>query len=156
MNGPTVPWCPRREDAWPAALIVGLPLLVALPQLGGLVLADPIHYTPAVSAAYQPGFLRGSPYIDPNSGFTTQALGVRAALEWLQGNVPWWNSYSGVGLPLAAEYQPAAFFPLTFLLLLPLGDNRAAVALNDLSPEEVLAELLSRGVAVRGSRVVEA
>jgi hypothetical protein len=44
----------------------------------------------------------------------------------------------------------------TPLLLLPLGDNRAAVALDDLSPEEVLAELLSRGVAVRGSRVVEA
>ncbi len=44
----------------------------------------------------------------------------------------------------------------TPLLLLPLGENRAAVALDDLSPEEVLAELLSRGVAVRGSRVVEA
>ena len=44
----------------------------------------------------------------------------------------------------------------TPLLLLPLGDNRAAVALVDQSPEEVLAELLSRGVAVRGSRVIEA
>lgn len=44
----------------------------------------------------------------------------------------------------------------TPLLLLPLGGNRAAVALDDLSPEEVLAELLSRGIAVRGSRVVEA
>lgn len=44
----------------------------------------------------------------------------------------------------------------TPLLLLPLGDNRAAVALDDQSPEEVLAELLARGVAVRGSRVVEA
>ena len=44
----------------------------------------------------------------------------------------------------------------TPLLLLPLGDNRAAVALDDLSPEEVLAELLARGVAVRGSRVVDA
>jgi len=44
----------------------------------------------------------------------------------------------------------------TPLLLLPLGDDRAAVALDDLTPEEVLAELLSRGVAVRGSRVVEA
>jgi hypothetical protein len=44
----------------------------------------------------------------------------------------------------------------TPLVLLPLGENRAAVALDDLTPEEVLAELLSRGVAVRGSRVVEA
>lgn len=44
----------------------------------------------------------------------------------------------------------------TPLVLLPLGENRAAVALDDLTPEEVLAELLSRGVAVKGSRVVEA
>ncbi len=41
------------------------------------------------------------------------------------------------------------------LVLLPLGENRAAVALDDFTPEEVLAELLARGVAVRGSRVVE-
>lgn len=44
----------------------------------------------------------------------------------------------------------------TPLLLLPLGGNHAAVALDDLTPEEVLAELLARGVAVRESRVVEA
>ncbi|MEO8480382.1 MAG: hypothetical protein ABI542_12220 [Gemmatimonadota bacterium] len=42
------------------------------------------------------------------------------------------------------------------LLLLPLGGGAAAVALDDLSPEEVLAELLSRGVPVRASRVVVA
>ncbi len=48
-------------------------------------------------------------------------------------------------------------FPRTSpLVLLTLGENRAAVALDDLTPEEVLAELLARGVAVRGSRVVEA
>jgi hypothetical protein len=41
------------------------------------------------------------------------------------------------------------------LVLLPLGDGRAAVALDDLTPEEVLAELLSQGLAVRGSRVME-
>ncbi|HRP09287.1 MAG TPA: hypothetical protein PLL69_12450 [Gemmatimonadales bacterium] len=43
----------------------------------------------------------------------------------------------------------------TPLLLLPLGGDRVAVALDDLTPEEVLAELLSRGVAVRGSKVME-
>jgi hypothetical protein len=42
------------------------------------------------------------------------------------------------------------------LLLLPLGDGQAAVALDDHSAEEVLAELLSRGVAIRASRVVSA
>jgi hypothetical protein len=50
-----------------------------------------------------------------------QALGRLAAMEWLHGSVPWWNPYSGVGMPLAAEFHPSAFFPATFLLLLPNG-----------------------------------
>ncbi len=40
------------------------------------------------------------------------------------------------------------------LLLLPLGDGQAAVTLDEWTAEEVLAELLSRGIAVRASRVV--
>ena len=39
------------------------------------------------------GIFPGMPNIDPNTGFATQALGVRAALDWLQGAVPWWNPY---------------------------------------------------------------
>ncbi|MGZ5035869.1 MAG: hypothetical protein ACXWG8_09570 [Usitatibacter sp.] len=80
-----------------------------------------------------PGIVRGAPYIDPNSGFQTQALGYRAALDWLAGIVPWWNPYSGVGLPLAGEYQPSAFLPLTFLLLLPRGAVWLQLALQMLS-----------------------
>ena len=53
--------------------------------------------------------------------FPTQALGYRAAIDWTTGKIPWWNPYSGVGLPLAAEYQPCVFLPLTLLLLLPKG-----------------------------------
>jgi hypothetical protein len=60
-------------------------------------------------------------YTDPNNAVSTQALGRHAAWQWLHGSVPWWNHYSGIGLPLAAEYQAGAFFPLTFLLLLPYG-----------------------------------
>lgn len=59
---------------------------------------------------------------------------------------------------LVLDLSPSAF-PMprpSPVLLLPLGDNRAAVALDDQTPEEVLAELLARGIAVRGSRVVEA
>ena len=41
------------------------------------------------------------------------------------------------------------------LLLLPLPDHRAAIPLADQSAEEVLATLLSEGVAIRASRVVE-
>ena len=44
-------------------------------------------------------------------------LGRLAAEDWLGGRLPWWNPYTGVGLPLAAEMQPAAFF-LPFVLLL--------------------------------------
>nr|WP_148039478.1 YfhO family protein [Acidithiobacillus sulfuriphilus] len=66
--------------------------------------------------------LPGLPYIDPNVGFTSQALGHLAAEDWLHGAIPWWNPYSGIGLPLAGEMQPNAFFlPFVFLLLLHNG-----------------------------------
>jgi hypothetical protein len=67
------------------------------------------------------GYLAGLPYIDPSSGFYTQALARLAIDQWLRGIVPWWNSFSGVGMPLAGQYNPAAFSPLTMLLLLPNG-----------------------------------
>ena len=42
--------------------------------------------------------------------------------DWLHGGVPWWNPYSGVGMPLAAEMQTSAFFfPFVFLLSLHDG-----------------------------------
>jgi hypothetical protein len=93
-----------------------------------------------------PGFLPGWPHIDPNSGYGTQAVGGRAAMEWLKGTVPWWNPYSGVGLPLAAEYSPAAFFPLTFLLLLPQGTAWLQLALQVLSGWGTYALLRQLGV----------
>lgn len=58
----------------------------------------------------------GMPWIDPNVGFQGQALGKLSADQWLSGQVPWWNYYNGVGLPLAAEAQPASLF-LPFVLL---------------------------------------
>lgn len=127
------PWRPGRDDRAPLALILLLPLAVAAPQLLGLLLADPALYVGSIATGMQPGVIPGVAFIDPNNGFTTQALGYRAALEWLQGTVPWWNYYSGVGLPLAAEYQPAAFFPLTFLLLLPKGMVLQQLALQMLT-----------------------
>jgi hypothetical protein len=114
-------WRCSREDFAPLLLIVLLPLVVAAPQLVGILHADPILYVGSIAQGIKPGFVAGVPFIDPNNGFQTQALGYRAAMDWLHGTVPWWNPYSGVGLPLAAEYQPAAFFPLTFLILLPHG-----------------------------------
>src|SRR5258706_2958543 len=114
-------WRFRRPDLLPLLLILLLPALAAARQLLGWLRADPALYVAAMAVQLDPGLLPGIPYIDPNNGFTTQALGYRAALDWLRGVVPWWNPYSGVGLPLAAEYQPAALFPFTLLLLLPAG-----------------------------------
>ena len=127
-----VAWRPGPADAGPLLAIVLLLLVAALPQLAWLQ-ADPLLYTANIPAHIERGVLRGVPYIDPNNGFQTQALGVRAALDWLSGSVPWWNPYTGVGLPLAAEYQPGAFFPLTFLLLLPKGTVWLQLALQVLS-----------------------
>src|SRR5690349_11309815 len=114
-------WNPTFKDVRCAALVALLPFALALPQLLGLVVADPIFYTGNINRVFEPGILRGMVALDPNVGFQTQALGYRAAVDWLHGVVPWWNYYSGVGLPLAAEYQPAAFFPLTLLMLFPRG-----------------------------------
>lgn len=113
-------WRITRSDTVPLILILVLPLVAALPGLVGLYDANPLLYIGSLAERFVPG-ARGIPYADPNNGFTTQALGYRAALDWLHGVVPWWNYFSGVGLPLAAEYQPAAFFPATLILLLPKG-----------------------------------
>ena len=68
------------------------------------------------------GFTLGSPVIDPNDGVTTEGLGALSADLWLQGEVPWWNPYNGVGLPLAAEMQSSSLFlPFVLLLHLPGG-----------------------------------
>jgi len=92
-----------------AVVAANLPALIHLVTVNPLVinadLAHPVH-----------GVLPGVPYIDPNAGYTTQALGHLAALDWLHGHVPWWNPYEGAGAPLAGEMQSGAFFPPTLLL----------------------------------------
>lgn len=114
-------WSIDDKDKRSFFIIAILPIIIALPQLFGWLKADPMIYTGNMVENYQSGLFPGVPFIDPNNGFTTQALGYRSAKDWLDGIVPWWNYYSGVGLPLAAEFQPATFFPLTFLLLFPNG-----------------------------------
>ncbi len=114
-------WQVKREDWLPIFIIILLPLLLTLPKLMGFLLADPALYFSWAAENLTHGWLPGYPYIDPNNGFTAQSLGRLAASNWIHGVVPWWNYYSGIGLPLAAEYQPAAFFPFIFLQLLPNG-----------------------------------
>lgn len=51
---------------------------------------------------------------------------------------------------------PAVTPRISPFLLVPLPDGRAAVPLDDETPEEALAALLAVGVAVRASRLIEA
>jgi hypothetical protein len=105
----------KKHESLSVLVILLLPLLVNLPSLLGWWGVDSIR----LASGYGSGstlMLRGFPWIDPNVGITAQALGKLSADEWLHGRIPWWNYYSGVGLPLAAEMQPGALF-LPFVLL---------------------------------------
>jgi hypothetical protein len=94
---------------------------------------NPINQYSGIGTISQAGLLPGNNYVDPNVGFTAQALGHRAALDWLHGQVPWWNPYEGVGAPLAGEMQSAAFFPLDSFNLLPTGQIYFRIALEFLA-----------------------
>ncbi len=65
----------------------------------------------------------GTPdWVDGTAGSLTQPLGALSARDWLHGIIPWWNPYSGAGVPLAAEMQTLSFFlPFTFLFKLYNG-----------------------------------
>ena len=110
----------RSHEIFPLVCIFVAVLLANLPALLHIVTSNP----QAVDGYLSPGkaaWLPGRPYIDPNSGFTTQALGHLATLDWLHGHIPWWNPYEGLGAPLAGEMQSGAFFLPTFLLLFHQG-----------------------------------
>jgi hypothetical protein len=97
--------------------VVAAVLCAHLPELTGWVTCNPVYRDHGLLAHDPIGVLPGSCSMDSNDGTTLQALGGRAANMWLHGRLPWWNSDAGLGLPLAAEGQPPAFF-LPFVLLL--------------------------------------
>jgi hypothetical protein len=102
-------------------LVVGLVLLANLPYLLGVSEANPLGPRGGLIRASVPGVVAGQPWIDPNYGFVSQALGHRAALDLIHFHMPWWNPYEGTGAPLAGEMQSAALFPPTLLLLFSNG-----------------------------------
>lgn len=104
--------------------LVIAPIALQWPDLSGWLSADPLYLQAGLGASWVPnGVLPGLPgYIDGNSGVTLQALGRQAVHDWKAGMLPWWNPYAGVGLPLAGEMQPAAFF-LPFVFLLGVADG---------------------------------
>jgi len=109
-----------RQRPW--LLLSVLPFISHLPPLVCGLSVDPIWYYSWMVRGVQPGLLAGEPYLDPNIGFVTQALGTLAARDWVHGIIPWWDPYTGVGMPLAGAMQAGAFFlPFNLLLLLPAG-----------------------------------
>ncbi len=117
-----------RRRAWgevivSLALILLVPVLLRLPAWALGFNEDPIWHSGHLAMPGSGTFLPGLPgFLDYNAGWTTEALGTAAAHQWMAGGVPWWNSFSGVGLPLAAEMQSSALFlPYILLLLLPSG-----------------------------------
>jgi hypothetical protein len=106
----------RKKDIYAVLIIFVLPLLVHLPGLLRWYSVDPIHFVSGLASLHGKQILPGYPWIDPTVGTYAQALGKLSADQWLSGRIPWWNYYSGVGVPLAAEMSPGAFF-LPFVLL---------------------------------------
>jgi hypothetical protein len=109
-----------RHPALPIVLLLLFPFALQAPLwLLGLS-TDPIWFYSSIVSG--PHLVPGSPYVDPNVGFTSEALGHLVAWDWLHGVIPWWNPYTGIGVPLAGELQPGAFFlPFNLLLLLKEG-----------------------------------
>lgn len=104
---------------------------------------DPVVYTSGLGNSL-PGILSGKHTIDPNDGWTAQALGRLAAESWAHGHVPLWNTFEGLGQPLAGEMQSAALFlPFVLLQLLPNGVFLMHVALELVAGLSTLAFLRS-------------
>ncbi len=105
---------------WRGILVLTvLPVLVKLHLVLGIYQASPIYLFSGLLPLLPVMAAHSS--IDFNVGVVSQALGHRAALDLLNGIMPWWNPFEGVGTPLAGEMQSAALLPLTVLLAFPNG-----------------------------------
>ena len=142
MIGPLAAFRQTRH-AWPLMGLILVPCLGNLLLLLGVVQADPAYYYSFLASSV-PGPYQGAPdWFDPTIGLITEAQGHLAAYDWLHGIVPWWNPYTGIGMPLAAEMQTLAFFiPFVFLLALPHGWLLLRLCLQVLSGVTLYALLI--------------
>lgn len=138
----------------PYGVVVAVVVLGNLLYVLGVFDPNPINVTSGLASVVRGGILPGSFTIDPNNGFTSQALGHLAALDLLHGHLPWWNPYEGVGAPLAGEMQAAALFPPTLLVAFSGGQlpfHMLLEAVAGLATYALLLRLgISRWVAVAG------
>jgi hypothetical protein len=108
----------KGRHSLPITFITLLPILSSILVITGVFKNDPrFAIMRLTSALHQNSFWGAWNWVDPTIGFITQPLGMLSADDWLHGIVPWWNPYSGVGMPLAAEMQTLSLF-LPFVLIL--------------------------------------
>jgi hypothetical protein len=101
--------------------VLATPVVANLVAIVGFVKYQPQVETSGLAPVLQKGILPGTPYVDPNVGDNSYAVGHAAAMSWLHGVVPWWNFNEGIGTPLAGSIQSGPFFPLTLVLDLSNG-----------------------------------
>jgi hypothetical protein len=131
---------------WPILLF--LPFVSHLPPWICGLSTDPIWYFAWMVSGARPGLIAGEPYLDPNIGFVTQALGTLAARDWVHGIIPWWDPYTGVGMPLAGAMQAGALFlPFNLLLLLPHGTLWLGIAMQAVAGCTCYALLRQLGIS---------
>lgn len=111
-------WSRLVDHRWSLAILFLLPVFANAVALSGIFNNDPTLQFIGLGIELHGGLLPGPmSWLDPTVGYITQPIGHLVASDWLHGIVPWWNPYSGLGMPLAAEMQSAVFF-LPFVLLL--------------------------------------
>ncbi|MEO6122060.1 MAG: hypothetical protein ABIR32_00010 [Ilumatobacteraceae bacterium] len=96
----------------------------------------------------EPPPLAGTHTLDPNDGSTLQALGIAAGDQWLDGDVPYWNRYEGVGMPLAGEMQSMAFNPIVLLYQVPHGFLLAQILLESIAGVATLLLISRLGIGL--------
>ena len=132
----------------PPLVLVLLPALVHLPALAGGYSFDPINLVSGLAdGTWQTnGLLRGYPWLDANAGVTTEALGGLAAHDWLAGILPWWNPFSGVGMPLAAAFLAQTRTLLGAAKGSPLTSSmyRDLMAQRPIEADQIVGDLLAR------------
>ncbi len=102
----------------PILVLVLLAFLANALAITGVTRGDPALFLSGLGQDLGGQLLGGAAgWLDPDIGYITQPLGQLSANDWLHGIIPWWNPFTGVGTPLAAEMQTSSFF-LPFVLLL--------------------------------------
>jgi hypothetical protein len=110
-------WGMMRRHRLAVLALVLIPLLASTPIISGVYSCDPAGFYSGLMVGESPIPTGNVCFIDPSVAFWTQAMGYLSAQDWLHGVIPWWDPYTGVGLPLAAEMQNESLF-LPFVLLL--------------------------------------